>query len=244
MNQPDLSREVRLTIPARQEYALVASMTLCGLGMSAGLDMDLLGDLRTVTCECLDCLLHQAGCPEWIEICASVKDGRLCVGFHAVSRQRMQAADTLDLDITAWRFGDADAAGAAGTGWRRRVRHRMLDARLGAEAAMNDEHLIPLLERYAASRDPALRDELFERYLPLARAVARKFSGRGVETEDLEQVAGMALLKALERFESGAGLSLRHLCGAHHHRRRAQLPARQKRPDAHAARYAASAFTR
>ena len=51
---------------------------------------------------------------------------------------------------------------------------------------MNDEHLIPLLERYAASRDPALRDELFEHYLPLARAVARKFSGRGVETEDLE----------------------------------------------------------
>lgn len=70
---------------------------------------------------------------------------------------------------------------------------------------MNDEHLIPLLERYAASRDPALRDELFERYLPLARAVARKFSCRGVETEDLEQVAGMALLKALERFDPARG---------------------------------------
>ena len=70
---------------------------------------------------------------------------------------------------------------------------------------MNDEHLIPLLERYAADRDPALRDELFERYLPLARAVARKFSGRGVETEDLEQVAGMALLKALERFDPARG---------------------------------------
>ena len=46
MNQPDLTREVRLTIPARQDYALVASMTLCGLGMSAGLDMDLLGEVR------------------------------------------------------------------------------------------------------------------------------------------------------------------------------------------------------
>ena len=61
---------------------------------------------------------------------------------------------------------------------------------------MNDEHLISLLERYAAGRDPVLRDELFERYLPLARAVARKFSGRGVETEDLELVAGMALRTA------------------------------------------------
>lgn len=70
---------------------------------------------------------------------------------------------------------------------------------------MNDEHLIPLLERYAANRDAALRDELFENYLPLARSVARRFAGRGVETEDLEQVAGMALLKALERFEPGRG---------------------------------------
>ena len=73
---------------------------------------------------------------------------------------------------------------------------------------MNDEHLILLLERYAAGRDPALRDELFERYLPLARAVARKFSGRGVETEDLEQVAGMALLKALERCDPARGFRL------------------------------------
>ena len=70
---------------------------------------------------------------------------------------------------------------------------------------MNDEHLIPLLERYAASHDPSIRDELFEAYLPLARAVARKFAGRGVETEDLEQVAGLALLKALERFEPARG---------------------------------------
>lgn len=70
---------------------------------------------------------------------------------------------------------------------------------------MNDEVLIPMLERYAATRDTALRDELFEQYLPLARAVARKFIGRGAELEDLEQVAAMALLKALERFEPERG---------------------------------------
>ena len=70
---------------------------------------------------------------------------------------------------------------------------------------MNDVVLIPMLERYAATRDTALRDELFEQYLPLARAVARKFIGRGAELEDLEQVAAMALLKALERFEPERG---------------------------------------
>lgn len=70
---------------------------------------------------------------------------------------------------------------------------------------MNDELLIPMLERYAQTRDTALRDELFERFLPLAKAVARKFIGRGAELEDLEQVASMALLKALERFEPERG---------------------------------------
>ena len=70
---------------------------------------------------------------------------------------------------------------------------------------MNDEVLSPMLARYARSRDTALRDQLLEQYLPLSRAVARKFAGRGVELEDLEQVAAMALFKALERFEPDRG---------------------------------------
>ena len=70
---------------------------------------------------------------------------------------------------------------------------------------MNDERLLPMLERYARSRDTLLRDQLVEGYLPLARAVARKFAGRGVEVEDLEQVAAIALMKAIERFEPDRG---------------------------------------
>ena len=70
---------------------------------------------------------------------------------------------------------------------------------------MNDERLVPMLEQYAKTHDPALRDALVEGYLPLAKAVARKFAGRGVEQEDLEQVAAMALLKALDRFEPERG---------------------------------------
>ena len=70
---------------------------------------------------------------------------------------------------------------------------------------MNDEQLVPLMERYAITRSPALRDELVENYLPLARAVARRFEGRGAEREDLQQVASIALLKAIERFEPSRG---------------------------------------
>jgi RNA polymerase sigma-B factor len=70
---------------------------------------------------------------------------------------------------------------------------------------MNDDRLIPLLERYATTRAPALRDELVESYLPLARAVARRFEGRGVEREDLQQVASIALMKAIDRFDPTRG---------------------------------------
>lgn len=70
---------------------------------------------------------------------------------------------------------------------------------------MNDAQLIPLLERYAKEKTDALRDQLFEGYYPLAKAVARRFMGRGAELEDLQQVAAMALLKALERFEPERG---------------------------------------
>ena len=50
---------------------------------------------------------------------------------------------------------------------------------------MNETYLTPLLNDYAAAPSPAVMAKLVEGYLPLSRAIARKFSGRGVEQEDL-----------------------------------------------------------
>ena len=96
----DLNHEVHLTIPADAAYVPVATLALSGLGMVAGLDVDLLGDLRTVTAEALDCLFNQAGRPQCIEICAGVHEGMLCVRFCAQNRCRVQEADELDVEIT------------------------------------------------------------------------------------------------------------------------------------------------
>lgn len=63
-----------------------------------------------------------------------------------------------------------------------------------------------LLADYARTRDPALLARLVEAHLPLSRGLARRFAGRGVELEDLEQVAAMALMQAIERFEPERGL--------------------------------------
>ena len=71
---------------------------------------------------------------------------------------------------------------------------------------MNDVSLTPLLASYAQAPTPDLMAQLVEGYLPLSHAIARRFMGHGVELEDLQQVAAMALMKAIERFDPDRGL--------------------------------------
>ena len=68
--------------------------------MVLGLDVDLLGDLRTVASECLDCLMHQAGKPASIDMRVWKQGGALCVRFDAQDRKRTQPQDDLALEIT------------------------------------------------------------------------------------------------------------------------------------------------
>ncbi|HTU28720.1 MAG TPA: SigB/SigF/SigG family RNA polymerase sigma factor [Solirubrobacteraceae bacterium] len=53
--------------------------------------------------------------------------------------------------------------------------------------------------------DPAARDELIRRHLPLARRLAARYRNRHEPLEDLVQVASLALVKAVERFEPERG---------------------------------------
>jgi RNA polymerase sigma-B factor len=58
-----------------------------------------------------------------------------------------------------------------------------------------------LLERYHRHGDAAAREALVERFLPLARQLARRYQRGGEPLEDLVQVASLGLLKAIDRFE-------------------------------------------
>ena len=100
MKEAEMKNAVQLTIPADRAYAPVATMALSGLGMMAGLDVDLLSDLRTVAGECMDCLLHQAGRPGSIGMTAGVRNGRLYLSFSSHNRVRSQEEDPLGLEIT------------------------------------------------------------------------------------------------------------------------------------------------
>lgn len=63
-----------------------------------------------------------------------------------------------------------------------------------------------LLTEYARTRAPDLREQIVAAYLSVARLIARKFSGRGVEFDDLFQVASLALVKGLDRFDPDKGV--------------------------------------
>jgi RNA polymerase sigma-B factor len=58
-----------------------------------------------------------------------------------------------------------------------------------------------LLRRWHEDGDRAAREELAERMLPLARSLARRYIGKGEPLDDLEQVASLGLLKAIDRFD-------------------------------------------
>jgi RNA polymerase sigma-B factor len=58
-----------------------------------------------------------------------------------------------------------------------------------------------LLVRYHREGDPAAREQLVTRFLPLARQLARRYQRGGEQLDDLVQVASLGLLKAIDRFD-------------------------------------------
>jgi RNA polymerase sigma-B factor len=66
-----------------------------------------------------------------------------------------------------------------------------------------------LLRRYAESPTPELEAELSERFTPLARALAKRYRGGVERTEDLNQVASLALVKALRGYDPERGRSFK-----------------------------------
>jgi RNA polymerase sigma-B factor len=72
-----------------------------------------------------------------------------------------------------------------------------------------DDEIEVLAGELSTTTDPGRRAELVEGIcllaLPLADLIALRFRGRGIESDDLQQVARTALVKAVNRYRPGAG---------------------------------------
>ncbi|HEV2075086.1 MAG TPA: SigB/SigF/SigG family RNA polymerase sigma factor [Thermoleophilaceae bacterium] len=79
---------------------------------------------------------------------------------------------------------------------------------------MPEQHSTPpdtdhqLLRRYHEGGDRAAREMLVQRHLPLVRALARRYAGRGEPLEDIEQVGSIGLLKAIDRYDLSREVAL------------------------------------
>jgi len=58
-----------------------------------------------------------------------------------------------------------------------------------------------LFERYHASGDRKVRNEIAERYLHLADHAVRRYRNRGVPEDDLRQVALLSMVRGIDRFD-------------------------------------------
>jgi RNA polymerase sigma-B factor len=64
-----------------------------------------------------------------------------------------------------------------------------------------------LFDRWYEDHDVRARDALIERFLPLARKLARRYAGSNEPYDDLVQVASLGLVKAVERFDPTRGFA-------------------------------------
>jgi RNA polymerase sigma-B factor len=65
-----------------------------------------------------------------------------------------------------------------------------------------------LLRRYHEQGDLQAREQLIEQYMSLVRSLARRYSYRGEQLDDLVQIGAIGLIKAIDRFDVDRGVEL------------------------------------
>lgn len=70
---------------------------------------------------------------------------------------------------------------------------------------MTNEQANELFREYRRTGDINIRNRLVENYIYLAQILAKKFCGRGVDYDDLFQIASEALISCVEKFDPDMG---------------------------------------
>ena len=179
---------VDLAAPAAARAWLHASVRLDNIrGAEAGL---LLSDLVTAA-------LQRAGADDEIEVRITSGTGAVMVEV-ATTGGPLEVDDRLSLsllDSLARRWGtqEEDPHGV----W---FEVRTPGGLAESVAAAETEDLLARVKD-----DPDARDEVVRRFTPMVLSIARRYRGKGISQDDLDQVALLGMLRALDRYDAGVG---------------------------------------
>lgn len=76
---------------------------------------------------------------------------------------------------------------------------------LYANQDLKDYSTKELFVRYSENKDREIRNEIINRNLYIAELLSKKYVGKGIEYDDIYQVASLALIYAVERFDISKG---------------------------------------
>ena len=62
-----------------------------------------------------------------------------------------------------------------------------------------------LFKLFSETRDPKIREEIIERHIYIAEILSKKYSNRGIDYDDIYQVACLGLVYAVDRFDVSKG---------------------------------------
>lgn len=78
---------------------------------------------------------------------------------------------------------------------------------------LSDDEIAALFEQYRSGRRRRTRNQLVEAHMGFAYHLARKFKNRGVADDDLRQIALLALVKAVDRYDPEVGAAFTTFAG-------------------------------
>nr|WP_300002743.1 SigB/SigF/SigG family RNA polymerase sigma factor [Tissierella sp.] len=71
--------------------------------------------------------------------------------------------------------------------------------------SVEKQEIKDLFKEFEETKDPALRDILIEKHLYIAEILSKKYSNRGIDYDDIYQVASIGLIYAVDRFKVAKG---------------------------------------
>ncbi len=195
--------EIRLVIPAEEDFRPIAHLVTGGLALRRDVTYDDLEDLQ-VAVEALLALRDDEG---EISVVLST-DGDVLRAALGPFEPDLLPSDEHPGGGSRPAAGSRDGvrhvrARAAG---RRHVGRAREADRDGAVMTRSDDKI--LLRRYHEEGDLHAREQLIEQYMSLVRSLARRYSYRGEQLEDLVQIGAIGLIKAIDRFDLERGVEL------------------------------------